>query len=285
MLLALLGAVAIGLVLGLLGSGGSILTVPILVYLAGEAEKVAITESLAIVALIALVGVVPYAVRRQVSWRSVLLVGGPGLAGAYLGAAAARHIPGTLQLLFFSVVMLAAAGCMLRGRVICREGGREQARWITVGIGALLGAMTGLVGVGGGFLIVPALVLLVGLPMRLAVGTSLSIIVLNSTVSFFKYLDVLAEAGQEVSWNLIGIFAAIGVVGLFAGANLNRHVPQAALRKAFGVFLVVMGIFIFSREAPRALADGPVAAAETALAVPPVPATGGEAAEPGSTPE
>ena len=256
MLYAFLGAVAIGLVLGLLGSGGSILTVPVLVYLAGQPDKVAIAESLAIVGAIASVGAASYARQRLVDWRAVVGFGVPGIVGTYLGAVAAAHVPGAVQLVLFGVVMLAAAGAMLRGRAgLEGEARGKKPAWMVALLGASVGVMTGLVGVGGGFLIVPALVLLVGLDMRLAVGTSLSIIVLNSATGFVTYLDVLAAAGGAVDWRLVGAFAAVGVVGSLVGSRLSGRVPQAGLRRGFAVFLVVMGLFILSQEAPAVFAS------------------------------
>ena len=194
MMYALLGAVAIGLTLGLLGSGGSILTVPVLVYLAGQPDKVAIAESLAIVGAIAAVGALSYTRQGLVDWRAVVGFGVPGIVGTFLGAVLAAHVPGPVQLALFGVVMLAAAGAMFRGRAaLAGEARPSRPAWIIAALGVSVGVMTGLVGVGGGFLIVPALVLLVGLDMRLAVGTSLSIIVLNSLTGFLKYLDVLTQ--------------------------------------------------------------------------------------------
>ena len=254
MIYALLGAVAIGLVLGLLGSGGSILTVPVLVYLAGHTDKVAIAESLAIVGAIAAVGALPYARQRLVDWHSVLYFGVPGILGTYGGAALSEFVPGPVQLALFAVVMILAAVLMFRGRKEVPEG-EERARqplWLIAVEGLLVGVLTGLVGVGGGFLIVPALVLLGGLSMRLAVGTSLLIIAAKSAAGFMKYTDVLAEAGLSVDWTLIGIFAAIGIAGSFVGNALGQRVPQAKLKKGFAVFLVVMGSVILVREAPRA---------------------------------
>ncbi len=254
MIYALLGAVAIGLVLGLLGSGGSILTVPVLVYLAGQTEKVAIAESLAIVGAIAFVGAASYARRGLVDWRSVVGFGVPGIAGTFGGAVLAAHVPGSVQLVLFGGVMLAAAGAMLRGRSGLAEGGRaRRPAGVVAALGASVGAMTGLVGVGGGFLIVPALVLLLGLDMRLAVGTSLSIIVLNCATGFLKYLDVIAEAG-EIDFRLVATFSVIGVAGSLVGTRLSPHVPQAQLRRGFAVFLVAMGVFILYKEAPGVLA-------------------------------
>jgi len=254
MIYALLGAVVIGLVLGLLGSGGSILTVPVLVYLAGQPDKVAIAESLAIVGAIAAVGAATYARQRLVDWRAVAGFGVPGIVGTYLGAVLAAHVPGPVQLALFGVVMLAAAGAMLKGRAGLEDGVHERRSVVTVALlGIGVGVMTGLVGVGGGFLIVPALVLLVGLDMRLAVGTSLSIIVLNSATGFVKYLDTLDDVGGTVDWRLVATFAAIGIAGSLVGARLSQRVPQARLKRGFAVFLVVMGTFILAKEGPSAL--------------------------------
>ncbi|WP_412069951.1 sulfite exporter TauE/SafE family protein [Rubrivirga sp. IMCC43871] len=258
MLYALLGAVAIGLVLGLLGSGGSILTVPVLVYLAGQPDKVAIAESLAIVGAIAAVGAVPYARQKLVDWHSVLYFGVPGIVGTYGGAALAKWVPGAVQLALFAVVMILAAGLMLRGKESLEARGDEphtrQPLWLIAIEGLIVGVLTGLVGVGGGFLIVPALVLLGGLSMRMAVGTSLLIIAAKSAAGFWKYTDVLAETGLHVDWALIGIFAVIGIAGSFVGNALSQRVPQAQLKRGFAVFLVVMGIFILYKEAPAVFA-------------------------------
>lgn len=257
MLFVILGALAIGLVLGLLGSGGSILTVPVLVYLAHEPDKVAIAESLAIVGGIALVGALPYAKQRLVDWHSVLWFGVPGILGTYGGAALSKWIPGPLQLALFATVMILAAVLMFRGRknVMDKAGEprRRQPLWLIAGEGLLVGVLTGLVGVGGGFMIVPALVLLGGLSMRLAVGTSLLIIAAKSAAGFWKYTDVLAGMGQQVDWGLIGLFTAVGIVGSFVGNSVGGRVPQAQLKRGFAVFLLVMGGFILYREGPRAL--------------------------------
>ena len=276
MLYALLGAVAIGLVLGLLGSGGSILTVPVLVYLAGQPDKVAIAESLAIVGAIAAVGAVPYARQKMVDWHSVLYFGVPGIVGTYGGAALAQWVPGPVQLALFAVVMILAAVLMFRGKKGLEAQGHvphaRQALWKIAIEGLLVGVLTGLVGVGGGFLIVPALVLLGGLSMRLAVGTSLLIIAAKSFAGFYKYTDVLAEAGAHVDWGLIGLFAAIGIVGSFVGNALSQRVPQTQLKRGFAVFLVIMGSFILMKEGPRALGVQDAQAATLVAAADAVPA-------------
>jgi uncharacterized protein len=260
--LALLGALAIGLTLGLLGSGGSILTVPVLVYVVGIPEKAAIAESLAIVCLIAGGGVIPFIIRRLVSWSTVLLFSLPGMVGAYMGALAATRISARVQLILFAVLMLSAAGLMLRRSVAHADSTphkphdpgkpgsppsnaatkQEFETVIVQGFG--IGVLTGLVGVGGGFLIVPALVLLVHLPMHMAVGTSLATITLNSAAGFYKHAQVLPSLHLELDWHLIGLFAALGVVGSLTGGAIARYVPHERLRRIFGVFLVIMATFL-----------------------------------------
>lgn len=246
---AWLGALLVGLVLGLLGSGGSILTVPVLVYLVGEPSKLAIAESLGIVALISLMGSLPFAIRGQVSWRSVGWFGGPGIVGAYLGAYVSQFMPGALQLTIFAGVMLLAAVMMFRrGGPPGVEGTSDRAFWKVMLDGFGVGVLTGIVGVGGGFLIVPALVLLCGLSMHLAIGTSLLIIALKSISGFVKYIDVMSEAGLSIHWDLVLIFSAIGVVGSIIGGRVGAYVPQARLKRGFAVFLVIMGVVILGQN-------------------------------------
>lgn len=161
MFLTLIGAAVIGLALGMLSSGGSILTVPVLIYLAGEPEKLAIAQSLVIVGFIALVGAIPYGLKRNIDWASVIWFGLPGMAGTYLGAFLSQWVPGVWQLGLFTTVMLLAAYLMLFPPKL---GSLRQirSRLKIILDGLLVGILTGLVGVGGGFLVVPALVLLGG---------------------------------------------------------------------------------------------------------------------------
>jgi hypothetical protein len=248
----LLGALAVGLSLGLLGSGGSILTVPVLHYLVGQPEKLAIGGSLLVVGLIASSAAVPYALHRQVDWRNVAWFGLPGMLGAWLGATLAHWVPGAVQLALFAVVMLVAAWRMLRGAAMPRIE-HEPQRMAVVAGGFAVGALSGLVGVGGGFLIVPALVLLAGVPMVNAVGTSLAVIALNSFTGFAKYLGVLERHSLALDWGVLLAVAAVGIVGSLAGHRLGRRLPQATLRKGFGAFLVVMGLVIAVDAGPRLL--------------------------------
>lgn len=248
MILPWIGALLVGLSLGLLGSGGSILTVPVLIYLAGEQEKVAIAESLGIVGAISFAGFIPYALKKQVHWRSVILFGLPGMAGTYGGAIIAGYVSGTFQLLLFAAVMVVAAVMMFRDEKkhinIDGEIAISHTWWKIVLEGLAVGILTGLVGVGGGFLIVPALVLLGGLPMSLAVGTSLLIIALKSFSGFFKYMDVLADMDLAINWELVLVFSLIGAVGSLVGKTVGSKISNEKLKKGFAVFLVLMGSYI-----------------------------------------
>lgn len=253
--LALLGAVIVGLSLGLLGSGGSILTVPLLVYLVGQPEKVAIAGSLAVVGGIALAGALPAALRGGVEWRSVGWFGVPGMAGTVLGAHLSRWLSGDVQLLLFAAVMIVAAWHMARTGAAPPAHAMPRSRaWIIVdGLG--VGLLTGLVGVGGGFLIVPALVLLGGLSMHRAIATSLWIIALNAFSGFGKHLLVLDAAGLRLDWLLLGLFTGVGAVGSLVGQRLATRLPQALLRRGFAALLVLMGLYMVSRELPAVLAS------------------------------
>lgn len=253
-ILAWPGAVAIGISLGLLGSGGSILTVPVLVYLIGQDEKVAIAGSLFVVGTIALAGSLQYLRAKLVDWHNVLVFGLPGMVGTYSGAALAAYLSGIMQLTLFAGVMLLASWFMLRPVELGPSGEHEpRATWKIAGDGLGVGVLTGLVGVGGGFLIVPALVLLGGMAMHRAVATSLVIIALKSYSGFYKYTDVLEDQNLELDWNTLMIVTGLGIAGSLVGGKLANRLPQKTLKKSFGIFLIVMGVYILVRSAPDAL--------------------------------
>ena len=266
MIYAIIGAAVVGLSLGVFGSGGSILTVPVLIYILHHDDKAAIAESLGIVGAIALVSALPYAKARLVDWRTAFLFGVPGMAGTYLGAWLAAFVPGYVQLFVFAGVMVFAAIQMWRqsapGRKASAPTDAPTKRPIhKIGLEGLgVGVLTGFVGVGGGFLIVPALVLLGGLAMRQAVATSLVIVALKSAAGFWKYLDVLEHADASVDWTTIGVFVLIGIAGSFAGKSLNAKVKQASLQRGFSIFLIVMASFILVKESISLLAPAPAAA-------------------------
>lgn len=267
-LLGLALAALVGLTLGLLGGGGSILTVPIFVYVLGFAPKEAIAMSLAVVGTVSAFGAAGHWRAGNVNARVALVFGGVAMAGSYLGARLAVFFSGAAQLTLFAVVMLLAAFFMFRGpRTAESEASSADDAPATmtmplgliVAQGLAVGVLTGLVGVGGGFLIVPALVLLGGVPMKQAVGTSLVVIVMNSAAAFSGYLGQV-----EVAWGLMGTFAAVAIGGILVGTHLVRFVPQTALKRGFAVFLVVMGSFIlFQNRAVFLPGPAPVADART----------------------
>lgn len=249
--MAWIGAFAIGLSLGLLGAGGSILTVPVLVYLVGQPEKIAIAGSLGIVGGISFVGALPYAYRGLVDWRNVLFFGVPGMAGTYYGAYLSAFFSGAVQLLFFACVMVVAAYKMLSGQKVSETPHEPKALWKIAIDGVIVGIITGLVGVGGGFLIIPALVLLGGLPIYLAVGTSLMIIAMKSFSGFYKYVHVLQDTNLSLDWTIIGLFTAVGIVGSFVGGYASTRIPQAKLQRGFCYFLIIMAVYVLVTTLPK----------------------------------
>jgi uncharacterized membrane protein YfcA len=241
-LLVLLLAILMGVSLGLLGGGGSILAVPILVYAAGFGSKEAIAASLAVVGLTSLVAAVGHWRAGNVNPRVALLFGVVAMAGTFLGARLAVFFSGAAQLSLFAAVMIVAAYFMFReseAKPHESPEGMGMPYALVVAEGVAVGVLTGLVGVGGGFLIVPALVVLGKVPMKQAVGTSLLVIAMKSTAGFVGYLGQV-----EIPWGYLGLFTAVAVAGSLFGTRLARHVPQGALEKVFAVFLVAMGAFI-----------------------------------------
>lgn len=238
-------AVVIGISLGFFGGGGSILTVPLLVYVFGLPPKQAIATSLLVVAAASVSGAVQHWRAGNVRPRIALLFGAAGMLGAYTGGRAAAFVDGSLLLLLFAAMMLITATAMWRGRRASVPGAEHDARSSVrlVAQGAAVGLFTGLVGAGGGFLIVPALVLWAGLPMQAAVGTSLAIIVMNSIAGYAGYAShVRIDAG------LVGAVAVTAIAGSFAGARFAKRVDPTSLRKAFAGFVLVMGFFVLVRE-------------------------------------
>jgi len=247
-----IGAGLVGLALGLLGSGGSTLTVPILVYVVGLEEKTAIASSLAIVGSVALAGGLLAVANRRIDGRSVLWFGVPGMAGTAGGAELARWVSGSVQLLVFALFMLGAAALMWRGGVAAGAAGRRSA-WRLALDGVGVGAATGFVGIGGGFLIVPALVVVGGLPMSLAVGTSLILIAMNAFVGFWRYLPTLAALGLRLDTGVLTAFIVVGAVTSLLGNHFGSRLPQRRLRRLFAISLVGLGLFVLGRSAARLL--------------------------------
>ncbi|WP_420341046.1 sulfite exporter TauE/SafE family protein [Streptomyces xinghaiensis] len=242
--LVIAGSLLIGISLGILGGGGSILTVPILIYLAGMDAKEAIATSLLVVGVTSLAGLVSHARAGRVRWRTGLLFGVAGMTGAYAGGRLAEFIPGTVLLIAFALMMLATAVAMLKGRKKELKSKHEEMPVLHVLVdGVVVGLVTGLVGAGGGFLIVPALALLGGLPMGVAVGTSLLVISMKSFAGLAGYLSSV-----QIDWGLAGIVTAAAVVGSLVGGRVAGRIPQDTLRKGFGWFVVVMGVFVLGQQ-------------------------------------
>ena len=243
--LAVFLAVFVGISLGLLGGGGSILTVPLLVYVAGMDAKEAIATSLFVVGVTSAVGAITHARAGRVRPKVAAVFGVAAMAGAYGGGRLAHLVPGNILLIAFAVIMIAAAVAMLRGR---RDIGDESAGPLPVVKivlqGAVVGMISGLVGAGGGFLLVPALALLGGLPMPAAVGTSLVVISMQSFAGLAGHL-----ATDPIDWRLAGAVTAAAVLGSILGGLLTSRVDPTALRKAFGWFVLAMAAVVLAEEA------------------------------------
>ena len=235
-------AALIGLSLGALGGGGSTLTVPILVYVLGMAPKEAIAMSLAVVGTTALVGAASHWREGNVAWRAAAMFGPFAALGAFGGARLATRVPGDVQLGLFAIMMLVVAIRMLWHAAPATVSPRIRPVAVAAA-GTGVGLLTGLVGIGGGFLFVPALVLLAGLDMKRAVGTSLVLIAANAYTGFAGYLDQVT-----IAWGFLTGFTAIAVAGVLAGTRLVRHIRPSALRRGFAVFLLLMGLFILAES-------------------------------------
>ena len=258
-ILGYVGAIIIGLTLGLIGGGGSILTVPVLVYLSGVTAVTATAYSLFIVGFSSLVGSVTYMRKGLVSFKTALIFGIPSIIAVYITRRyVVPAIPDEvftlgsllvtkdiLLMLIFAVLMIFASYSMIKGRKETEQEEVEQKFNYPMIIleGAVVGLLTGLVGAGGGFLIIPALVILSKLPMKMAIGTSLLIISIKSLIGFTGDL-----ATREVDWAFLAIFSALAVAGIFLGSYLSNFIPGKKLKPAFGWFVLVMGVYILTKE-------------------------------------
>ena len=253
LVLALSLAVPVGLALGLLGGGGAILTLPLLVGVLHVEPGAAIASSLVVVGTTSAVAAVTHARAGRVDVRAALVFAATGMVGAFVGGKVAALLPKPLLLVFFSVVMAGAARAMWRGRptdaaadAVVGVGGLvrlDRSTVTLVGQGSAIGALTGLVGAGGGFLLVPALTLLARLPMKKAVGTSLVVIALNSLAG------LAGNVGHvDIPVLLTAVVTVGAVLGSFAGAAIAPHVAPERLRKAFAVFVAAMATLLLARQ-------------------------------------
>lgn len=258
-ILGYIGAVFIGITLGLIGSGGSILTVPVLVYLLGTEPVPATAYSLFIVGLTALLGSFTYMKKKEVSYETAAVFAVP----AFITVFATRKfiVPAIPEVLFtvdgftlsrdifimvlFAVLMVGASMSMIRDKRPEPENGIIKFNYPVILIeGIVVGFLTGLVGAGGGFLIIPALVLLAKLPMKTAVGTSLLIIAVKSLIGFIGDIGV----NVNVEWLFLALFSSLAVVGIMIGSYLSKFIQSSKLKPAFGYFVLIMGIYIIGKE-------------------------------------
>lgn len=250
-------SVLIGISLGLIGGGGSILTVPVLVYLFSVDALSATVYSLFVVGFTSLVGSIAYFRKRMVNMRVALLFGVPSIAMVLLTRGIIiPAIPQTvftignyavtksaLSMIFFSVLMIVASYSMIRKQQAISDKKHIISYATILFQGALTGVVTGLVGAGGGFLIIPALAVLLKLPMKTAVGTSLVIIAVNSLIGFaISYHEVV------INWQLLISTVLASLIGILLGMSFSRKIEGAKLKPVFGWFVLVMGIFILIKE-------------------------------------
>ncbi len=253
-------AIFIGVSLGLIGSGGSILTVPVLVYLFGIDAVSATSYSLFIVGFTAAIGSVGYFKKGLVNVKTAIVFGLPSIAAvfmtrAYIVPAIPKEImkvgdfvltKNIMLMLLFAVLMVAASYSMIKknkNKSLEPDGPQKFNYPVILAEGLIVGLITGLVGAGGGFLIIPALVLLSKLPMKEAVGTSLVIITAKSLIGFFG-----ENAETSIDWQLLMLISVMATIGIFIGIFLSKKIDGAKLKPAFGWFVLVMGIYIITKE-------------------------------------
>ena len=225
----------IGLTLGLLGGGGSILTVPVLVYVVGLPPQAAVTASLMIVGLNSSMGAFLHQRLGTLNWRIALVFGGVGMAASYLSAGLSHLLPATLLMILFALLMLVVGAFMILSKPPKDENLVMRGWPVIIASGLGVGTLTGFLGVGGGFLIVPALVMLVGLPMRQAVGTSLVVIAMNSLAGLLGHLN-----SGAIDMTVVLLFAAAGIAGSLVGTRLTRIVKPEMLRTGFALFVMLL---------------------------------------------
>lgn len=240
--LALLGAVGIGLSLGLTGAGGSILTLPVLVYLAGIPPREAVGMSLLIVGTAALVGAWQRARSGEVHFKAAGMFVISGMVGAVFGAKLTHLLSPSALLISFAVLMVVVSVRMLMPRKSGIDPARACNALHCLSAGAGVGVLTGFLGVGGGFLLMPALAKFARLPLRAATGTSLAVIACNSAAGFISHLG---EA--PTPWLLAGVFAAIAGVGVLAGGKVASRLPEKALRITFAALVLMTAAFMLWR--------------------------------------
>jgi uncharacterized membrane protein YfcA len=253
-------AIVIGISLGLIGGGGSILTVPVLVYILGVDPVLATAYSLFVVGSTSMVGAGTYMKKGLVHYKTAVVFAIPSFIAVFLtrkflvpalpdplfsfGEAVVTKNIGIM--VFFAIIMLAASISMIRNKkcVDCDENEPVKFNFPMIGLeGSVVGVVTGIVGAGGGFLIIPALVILARLPMKMAVGTSLLIIAAKSLIGFLGDVST-----QTINWQMLLVFTGLSIVGIFIGSSLSKKINEKVLKTGFGWFVLMMGMYIIGKE-------------------------------------
>lgn len=256
-ILGYIGALIVGLVLGLIGGGGSILTVPLLVYLLGYNPVVATAYSLFVVGTTSMVGTYQKYKKGLVDFKTGLAFSFPSFVAVYLSRRyLVPGIPDTLLsigdfqlskgmgiMIFFAIIMLLASISMIKKGKEKEVSSKPQPYYKTFIQGLIIGTITGLIGAGGGFLYVPALVLWANIPMKKAVGTSLIIVTINSLIGFMGDVQTL-----EIEWAFLLTFTLISIVGILIGVFLSKFISGEKLKKSFGFFVLIMAVYIIYKE-------------------------------------
>lgn len=254
-----MAAVLIGIILGVIGAGGSILTIPVLVYLMNIKPIDATSYSLFIVATSAFIGAIGYYKNKLICFRTVIAFGIPSVISIFLTRRYLLHlIPNKLfiigetiftrdmtLMILLAVLMLLSSYSMIKKKVVTIED-NSNAPYNYFSIlqqGIIIGVLVGLVGAGGGFLIIPALVMLAKLPIKKAIGTSLAIIVINSFIGFLSDFS-----RHEFDWQFLFLFSGLAVMGILFGTYLSKFISGAKLKPTFGWFVLIVGIYIISKE-------------------------------------
>lgn len=259
-LIGFAAAILIGVSLGLIGGGGSILTVPVLVYILGVDPVLATAYSLFVVGSTSLVGAGTYMKKGLVDYKTAVVFAIPSFIAVFLtrkylvpalpdplfslGETAITKNIGIM--VFFAIIMLAASYSMIKEKKNKDSDENEKVKFnfpLIAIEGSIVGVITGIVGAGGGFLIIPALVLLARLPMKMAVGTSLLIIAAKSLIGFLGDLST-----QTIDWKMLLVFTGLSIVGIFIGSSLSKKINEKVLKKGFGWFVLIMGIYIIGKE-------------------------------------
>lgn len=241
-------ALGVGLVMGLFGGGGAVLTVPILKYVLGHEDKIAIAEALCIVCIVAVGTTVLYARSKHVAWNQVIRLGLGGFAGSQVGSSMAFSVSGSTQFLTLSFVMVVAAFLLLAPPRRTQSTRSAESFLSSLCLGSLIGFLTGFLGVGGGFLMVPVLVSVLNLELTIAVGTSLAIIAANSSAALVRHLTALAQAQMTVDWLTVALFVVLGQTGAIVGRQLGVRLPQLLLKRIFATILILIAASIFIKE-------------------------------------